>query len=137
MTRREALAGLTAAATGKRYRVAIIGHTGRGNYGHDWDAAWTGMPNVHVVAGADPVETGRQKAMARSGARKGYADYREMLGAERPDIVTIGPRWADQRTPMITAAAEIGAHMIVEKPFAASLEEADRLFEMTAHRGLK
>jgi predicted dehydrogenase len=117
--------------------VALIGHTGRGNYGHEWDLAWTGFPNVDMVAVADPVEAGRRRAMARCHARKEYADWREMLHAERPDIVTISPRWADQRLEMVTAVAEAGAHMIVEKPFAASLEDADRLLEVTTRRGVK
>lgn len=126
ITRREAiLASAFAPAASKRYRVALIGHTGRGNYGHDWDLTWNGFPNVDVVAVADPVDAGRKKAIERSRARKGYADYREMLRAEKPDIVMICPRWVDQRVDMTTAAAEAGAHMIVEKPLAGSLEEAD------------
>jgi predicted dehydrogenase len=111
----------------RRYRVALIGATGRGNYGHDWDLAWNGLPNVEVVAVADPDEQGRRKAMARSHASKGYADYRDMLAAEKPDIVTICPRWLDQREAMATAAAEAGAHILVEKPFAATVEQADRI----------
>jgi hypothetical protein len=100
------LAGLTSAqsAPTRRYRVAIIGHTGRGNYGHDWDLTWNSIPNAEVVAVADPDETGRTRALPRSRGRKGYADYREMLGKERPDIVTICPRWLDQRVAMVTAA---------------------------------
>jgi predicted dehydrogenase len=130
MTRRTFLpltASALAAQSTKRYRVALIGHTGRGNFGHDWDRSWNTFPNVEVVAVADPVEAGRRKAMERSGAKKGYADYREMLGTEKPDIVTICPRWLDQRVPMFTACAEAGAHILLEKPLARNLEEADQL----------
>src|SRR6478672_7920533 len=122
-----ALAGLSGAqaAPARRYRVAIIGDTGRGNYGHDWDLSWNSIPNVDVVAVADPDEAGRGRGLSRSRARKGYADYREMLAREHPDIVTICPRWLDQRVAMVTAAAEAGAHILMEKPFARSLVEAD------------
>ena len=120
-----------------RYRVALIGDTGHGNYGHDWDLAWTSFPNVEVVAVADPSESGRRKAMQRSHARTGYADYRKMLAAEKPEIVTICPRWLDRREPMVTAAAEAHAHILMEKPFAGSLEEADRMVAVSERNGIK
>jgi predicted dehydrogenase len=137
MTRRKFLPTMLAAAARRNYRVAIAGHTGHGNFGHEWDAAWTAFPNVTVVAVADPDPAGRAKALARSHARKGYADYREMLSAEKPDIVTIAPRWPDQRVAMVTAAAEAGAHILVEKPFARSLEDADRMVAVAERRGVK
>jgi predicted dehydrogenase len=126
-----------AQTSARRYRVALVGDTGHGNYGHDWDLAWTSFPNVEVVAVADPSETGRQKAMQRSHARTGHADYRKMLAAEKPEIVTICPRWLDQREPMVTAAAEAHAHILMEKPFAGSLEEADRMVAVSERNGIK
>ena len=140
MTRRQflpgALAGFAPAAT-RRYRVALIGHTGRGNFGHDWDVAWNPFPNVEVVAVADPDEAGRAQAMAHSRARKSYADYREMLRAEKPDIVAICPRMLDQRVPMVTAAADAGAHLLIEKPLARNLAEADQIVGIVERRRLK
>ncbi len=123
MTRRTFLAA--SALAGRNWRVALIGHTGRGNFGHDWDLTFKGMPNVETVAVSDPVEAGRAKALARSGARRGYADYREMLAKEKPDMVAICLRHTDQRLEMVTAAAQAGAHMIIEKPFALDLTQAD------------
>jgi predicted dehydrogenase len=137
MNRRTFLQTTAAGLATRRYRVVLIGDTGHGNYGHDWDLAWNEFPNVEVVGVADPDEAGRQKAMQRSRARKGYADYRKMLAAEKPDIVTICPRWMDQREPMVTAAAEIGAHILMEKPFAKSLEEADRMVAVAEKHGIK
>lgn len=117
-----------ARAASKSYRAVLIGHTGHGDYGHGWDTAWSGFPNVEVVAVADPVEAGRNRAMERTGARKGYASYREMIATEKPGIVTICPRWLDERVPMVEAAAAAGAHILMEKPFAMNLPEADRIF---------
>jgi predicted dehydrogenase len=133
MRRREFLqAGLAAAAvTGRaqarKYRAAVIGHTGHGNYGHAWDTAWNHFSSIEVVAVADPDESGRQTAMKRSGARQGYADYREMLRTEKPDLVAICPRWLDQRVDMVTAAADAKAHILLEKPFARNVAEADAM----------
>lgn len=115
------------AASARKYRAAIIGHTGRGNYGHDWDQAFNSFASVDVAAVADPDDAGRQKAKARSRAARDYRDYREMLDREKPDIVAICPRWPDQRVPMFVSAAEHGAHILMEKPFARDLEDADRM----------
>ena len=39
-----------------RYRIAVIGHTGRGNYGHDVDRVWLEMPDCEIVGVSDPDE---------------------------------------------------------------------------------
>lgn len=118
-----------------KHRAVIIGHTGQGNYGHDWETAWQGIANVEVTALADADEAGRAKALARVGGSgvKGYADYRAMIAREKPDIVTICPRTLDERLAMVTAAAEAGAHILMEKPFARNLAEADAI-EALANR---
>jgi len=140
LTRREYLALSAAAAAGARerlYKVVLIGHTGRGGFGHNWDLAWNGMAAVEVAAVADPDEGGRAKAMKRSGAARGYADYREMLRREKPDIVTIGPRRTDQHLAMFMAAVEAGAHVLIEKPFAGSVADADAMVKAAEERKLK
>src|SRR5687768_16392028 len=38
------------AAETTRYRAAIIGHTGAGDYGHGLDVVFTGRDNIEVVA---------------------------------------------------------------------------------------
>ena len=120
------------------YRVGVIGHTGRGNYGHGLDLAFVGLPRVSMVAVADEDEEGRGKAVVRTGAERGYADYREMLEKERPDVVAIGPRQPDQRVPMFLAAVEAGVRAIfTEKPFGRDLEEADRILAACDARGVK
>ena len=37
----------------KRYRAAVIGHTGHGDYGHGLDVVWADVPGVDLVAVAD------------------------------------------------------------------------------------
>src|SRR5690606_32760507 len=76
----------------KKYRVAVIGRTGRGDYGHDLDTVWLDMPEAEIVAVADESETGRAKAKERLKASAAYADYREMLRKEKPDLVSVAPR---------------------------------------------
>jgi predicted dehydrogenase len=111
----------------KTYRACIIGATGRGGYGHGLDVCFQNLPNVKVVAVADPSEPGRAAAMRRSGAGKGYADWRDMLEKEKPDLVANGPRWVERRLEVFTACAEAGASVYSEKPMALSLDEADAI----------
>jgi predicted dehydrogenase len=75
--------------------------------------------------------------MARSGAARGYADYREMLAKKKPDIVTIAPRRTDQHMAMLNAAAEAGAHILIEKPMAGSLPEADAMVALAGRKKIK
>src|SRR5438094_127731 len=79
----------------ERYPAVIIGHTGRGNYGHDMDLIFTDHPKIEVVAIADPDEAGRAKAAQRAKAPRQYADYKLMLEREKPDLVCVGARWTD------------------------------------------
>jgi predicted dehydrogenase len=60
-----------------------------------------------------------------------------MIVKEKPDIVTIAPRWCDQRVEMVRAACEAGAHILLEKPFAATLEEARAIAGMVERKGVK
>lgn len=121
----------------RTYRAAIIGHTGHGNYGHGLDTCFVGLPNVEVVAVADPDSSGRESARERSGAAKAYADYRPMLDAERPDLVAIGPRLVGERVDMVTAAIDAGCHLYIEKPLAATLVEADMLMALAERAGVR
>jgi predicted dehydrogenase len=121
----------------KTYRVAVFGRTGKGNYGHGLDTVWAEIPQATVVAVADEHEAGRLAAQLRLKAPAAYADYRELLARERPDLVAIGPRWIDQHRDMAVAAAEAGAHIFMEKPFVRSLREADEVVRACEMRHIK
>jgi predicted dehydrogenase len=120
------------------YRVCVIGATGKGNYGHDLDRVWLGVPGAKIVAVADADEQGLAVAKKRLGVDRGYANYHEMLAKERPDIVSIAPRWIDQRRAMFTAAFESGCRGIyTEKPFCPTLEDADFILETSLKKNIK
>ena len=121
----------------KKYRVAVIGATGKGDYGHGIDVAWLGVDNVELVAVADADISGRAKAAQRLSVKNAYADYREMLAREKPDFASVCPRHLDQRAEMVIAAAEAGCHIYTEKPFAPDLEAADRMVRAVQAAGIK
>src|SRR5438046_2455593 len=120
------------------YRVGVIGRTGRGNYGHDLDTVWLDLPNVQIVAVADESEEGRAHARERLGAPAAYADYREMLRREQPDMVSVAPRWLDCHRDMAVSCAEAGVRgVLMEKPLARSLTEADEMVAACERTGMK
>lgn len=141
-TRRNLLLGSAAwaatqalrAADAPKLKAAIIGHTGAGDYGHGIERVFQNMTDVTVVAVADPHEGGRAKAQAASGAAKNYADYRDMLAKEKPDLVAIGPRWATEHHAMSMAALDAGAHLYLEKPFTITLAEADDILRLAKEK---
>lgn len=109
------------------YRVGVIGRTGRGNYGHGLDVVWLQIPNAQIVAVADENEAGRNAAQKRLGAKNSYADYRQMLQKERPQIVSVADRHLDSHRDMVIACAEAGASIFLEKPICRTLQEADEM----------
>ncbi len=126
-----------AAADAKGYRACVIGDTDHGGYGHSMHVAFAHRDDVEVVALADPNEAGRAKRAAEAGAERTYADYREMLDTEKPDLVVVGPRWTVNHKEYILAAAEAGAHGFLEKPVAVDLAEADAMIEAVEAKNLK
>jgi len=113
---------------GPRYRVGVIGHTGRGDYGHGMDDVWEDIPRAEVAGVADADPEGLAKAVKRLGVSKGYDDYRKMLDELKPDLVSIGVQFIDQHRDMVVAAAERGVRGIyMEKPLCRTLEEADQM----------
>ena len=128
------------------YRAAIIGtgriasllerdplrakpHSHAGWYRHH--------PNVELVAGAD-TDPERLKTFGEdwSVPPEGlFADYRRMLEATRPDIVSVAA-YAPQRVEMALAALDAGARGLwLEKAVACSLDDAERLREAVNDRG--
>lgn len=109
-------------------RVAVIGHTGRGNFGHGLDTVWNQVSETDIVAVADADPAGLAKAKKRLKVENGFDDYRTMLSTVQPDVVAICPRQPDQHRDMAIAAIDSGARGIyMEKPFCRTPAEADDL----------
>jgi predicted dehydrogenase len=109
------------------YRAAVIGRTGRGNYGHGLDVALLDQPRLKLVAVADEDPKGLAAAAGRLKLDRTYADYRAMLDREKPQFVAVAPRWIDCHREMIAACAERGIHVFCEKPLAPTLADCDAI----------
>lgn len=121
----------------KPWKVAVIGRTGKGNYGHGLDVVWKEIPNVEIVAVADENEAGRDQAVKRIGAARAYADYRQMLEKEKPQIVSVADRFLGSHRDMLLACIEHGAHVFLEKPMCRNLQEADEIIAASEKAHIK
>ncbi len=122
----------------KRTRVAVIGHTGRGDYGHGLNTMWLGIPETEIVAVADADSKGLASAMKQLGDVSGFTDFQKMLIEIKPEVVAIGMRHVDQHRDVVLAAIEANVRGIyMEKPFCRSLAEADEIVAAATERNVK
>jgi predicted dehydrogenase len=129
-----------AAETERKLRVAVIGHTGRGDYGHGIDTMWLSVPETEIVAVADADSTGLAAALKKLHVPQGFADYRQMLAQTKPDIVAIGMRHIDQHRDVVLAVAEAGGGVrgiYMEKPLCRTPAEADEIVSACQRSNVK
>lgn len=119
-------------------RVVVLGHTGRGNYGHGLDTVWLRVPETRIVALSDPDLDGRRKAQERLGGVTGFGSYRQMFESVTAEVAAVCPRQPDQHADMALAAIAAGVRgLYVEKPFCRTPAEADKLVAACRERGVK
>lgn len=130
----------------RKYRLGVIGFAHM--HVNELIAKFDELPNVEWVACADsrpipensPTVVGTRRAnmkraLERVGIPKAYDDYREMLSNEKFDIIIFCPENA--RSGEVAAAiAAHGAHMMTEKPMAASLSEALAMAQAAKNAGV-
>jgi len=89
---------------------------------------------VDLVAVSDPYLERAHAEAARFGNLTAYADYHDMLAREQLDLVSVcTPNHLHAPTTIDALAA--GAHVLVEKPMATSLEDADAMIRAARQAG--
>jgi len=95
--------------------------------------AYLQVPDAQVVAVADVDARRAQQLAALAGGVRWATDYRDVLGlGDAVDICTPSASHAE----VGMAAAALGKPLHVEKPFALSLADAERLLEAYARAGV-
>lgn len=90
---------------------------------------------AEVVAGADISAEARQLFAQEAGVEGIYADYRELLERERPDVVSVCT-WPLLHPEIVEAACAAGVRGIVcEKPMAVDLAGCDRMLAAAEDAG--
>ncbi|MBC7361728.1 MAG: Gfo/Idh/MocA family oxidoreductase [Candidatus Aminicenantes bacterium] len=105
-------------------KAAVIGV---GSMGQHHARVYTEIDNVALAAISDP-DLEKAERIAFKYRVPSYADYREMLEKEKPDIVSIAVPTSFHLNVALDAM-EAGAHVLIEKPIAATVEEGQRMIE--------
>jgi predicted dehydrogenase len=93
-------------------------------------------PNAEIVGVCDEKRSRMNDAVANLGipADRVFTDDRQCLEQSRPDLVILCPATAEHGE-WTERIAPYGTHILVEKPFAASLAEADRMIRAVEATG--
>jgi predicted dehydrogenase len=122
------------------YKVALIG-CGRISFKHI-EGFVNNADRLQLTAVCDPI---RSRAEEKEKEYKNnffdanisiYADYRKMLGEQKPDIVTIATE-SGKHHEIAVACLEAGCHVICEKPMALSTTDADEMIAAAKENGKK
>jgi predicted dehydrogenase len=111
-------------------RIAVIGV---GHLGRHHARILSTLPGVELVAVVDTNRARADEIAAASGTRAVY-DVREILDQVDAATVAVPTNWhLDIALPLL----ERGVHVLVEKPMARSLEEADRMIDAAARMNVR
>jgi glucose-fructose oxidoreductase len=93
-------------------------------------------PAVEIAGICDEDPSRMQGAAVNFGipAEKQFTDYRKCLEQCQPDFVALCPATA-RHADWTDKVAPYGVHVLIEKPFAASLQEADRMIRALGATG--
>lgn len=115
-----------------KIKVAVVGCGSIAKHRHIPEYAWNS--NVELVAFVDPVLE-RAEHFAQLHGGKAYSSYIEMLKQEKVDAVSVcTPNFLHAEVSI--AAANAGAHVLVEKPMASTAEEAEAMIEAAKKNGV-
>lgn len=98
--------------------------------------AFRTIPGVTVVSVVGRDEASARRLAAEFGVKRWSTDYRHAVAEPDVDVVDIlAPNYL--HAPIAIAAAEAKKHVIVIKPIATSLAEADAMIEAAAEAGTR
>jgi predicted dehydrogenase len=114
--------------TQPRLRVGVVG---LGQWGRHHARVFSSLPGAQLVGVVD-LDAREAQAAASRHSTVGYADHRELLGkVDAVSVVVPTVLHYEVARDFIDA----GVHVLLEKPMAATVEEARRLVELNARRG--
>ena len=109
---------------------------GAGYFSHFQYEAWQRIPEVTVTAFCNRNIERAKPIKEKYGIERHYTDYREMLEKEKPDfvdIITPPPTHLD----MCKIAADLGIHVICQKPLAPTFDEAKQIVDYADKAGIR
>jgi predicted dehydrogenase len=117
----------------KTFRLGVLGLT----HDHVWGnlKELRGLGKAELVAAADPNRALLEQVQHEHGCAV-YTEYESMLAKERLDAVYV---YSDNAcgARLTELAAARGLHVLIEKPMAASLDDADRMLAAVRRAGVR
>lgn len=109
---------------------------GMGGWGRNW--ASQVLPSVEGVERVGCVDSSAEalaaaRAEGLADEQSCFADLDTAIGATNPELVLVTANLVGH-VPSVRTALEAGRHVLVEKPFAATVAEAAELVELAAER---
>ena len=114
-----------------------FGVIGTGIVGGAWHAhVYHHLPAAELIAVCDLNEARARAIADRYGLPHVYTDYRDLLA--RPDIAAVSIATPDfAHREIAVAAAKAGKHILVEKPLATTVEDAEAILRAVDEAGVK
>ncbi len=106
-----------------KLRVGVIGV---GQMGQKHAQIYSRLPGCQLVALADPRQDHCGEVAKRLGAQLALDNYHDLLARDDIDAVSICTPDETHKTPVL-AALEAGKHVLLEKPLATDLHEAEEI----------
>jgi len=112
-----------------------VGLAGVGRFGQLHAGVLADLPGVELAALADPDPQRLARVAERHGVTKRFSDALEMIADDSLDAVVLATP-DEQHGPQARAALAQGHHLFVEKPLAATWQDARELQRLAAEAGV-
>jgi predicted dehydrogenase len=112
-------------------RIAVIG---AGIMGQKHARIYSEIEGAELAAVVDLDEDRARELAARCGAKSAYRDFRRALESEELDAVHVATPDFLHREPVI-AALKSGRHVLVEKPLATTVADAEEIARISSETG--
>jgi predicted dehydrogenase len=109
---------------------------GAGYFSHYQYDAWRRIPEVEITAIYNRSRARAETVMQQYNIARYYADYREMLVQEQPDFADIITP-PETHLELCQAAAELGVHIICQKPLAPTYGESAAIVAAAQTAGIR
>lgn len=115
-----------------KLRVGVIGV---GAFGEVHVATYQSLPEVEVVAISDSRPERLEEVGEKYHITGRHHDYRELCARRDIEIISVVTQESAHLAPVLAAAQE-RKHVILEKPIATSVEDAERMIAAAANAGV-
>jgi predicted dehydrogenase len=118
---------------GQQLRVIQVG---AGSFGKSWAGIVDAAPGIDLVAISDPMDAARERVRADLNGWDGrlFASLNDALAEVESDAVLVFTP-PDSHHGLVTEALQAGKHVLVEKPLATTIKDAEDLIDIADAAG--